>query len=444
MIHFLRCRPFFVSVVGLLPALVFPVVGSAQSADTSSTPAPQAAQIVSTVNFMNPVVASQQGNVITIDFDITNREGVQPQIKYGVLLVRNTDQGKTLIDEHVYDEMISLAAQDQVHKTITYHASADRAGEYVLYLNSKTVNGLPLGMVSVGTVELEKSADWISFIDPSMCFLTIQDEQGTPRYTSLQGVDITAEETLIAHCVVSAGQASQTIKPKFTTYHRSVYGAVVPDTGSSSADLTLAPGETKAVTFPLPKAIAPQSYDIRLALVDQSEKVISNSVVFHYVLRGPSGTIQNVVLDKDIYGAGDTAQVSVLWTASADAFPGSRSGQNTTLGHPSVDITLSDGTGTACAERISQDLVRDTKDIRATVPVSITHACQNPHVSVVLRDGSTILDSQTFALVSLVTTNDSLPQSTHRFSFVTLLIILGLSGVLGLALILYVKKHPTI
>src|SRR6185503_2290199 len=92
------------------------------------------------------------------------------------------------------------------------------------------------------------------------------------------------------------------------------------------ATTTLAANKTQTVSFALPTAQTPQAYDASMNFTDASGAVVSNNVVFHYVVAGPSGTIQNAYLDKDSYAIGDSAHATVAWTPSADSFVGSRNG----------------------------------------------------------------------------------------------------------------------
>jgi len=160
----------------------------------------QPVTVIATVNLYNVKLVSQAGRAITVAFDISNREGVQPGVKYGFLLTQSGKAGQVAADEKVFDEVLTLAPGAQLHKEITYTAPAQLSGTYDLWISSRTINGLPLGTLSVGKVTFYPSAEGSVSVDPASCYLTLQGDAKNTRYLQLQGVDIAATETLVAHC----------------------------------------------------------------------------------------------------------------------------------------------------------------------------------------------------------------------------------------------------
>jgi hypothetical protein len=57
------------------------------------------------VSFSNAEIVSQADRNFVLSFDISNKTGAQPDIKYGVQLFQVTSKGVSKVDETVYDEV---------------------------------------------------------------------------------------------------------------------------------------------------------------------------------------------------------------------------------------------------------------------------------------------------------------------------------------------------
>lgn len=255
----------------------------------------------------------------------------------------------------------------------------------------------------IGTVTLNASAPSYLLIKPNTCVLHVVGEKGSPSYTINQGVDIDQNEIIEGSCAVQRkGSGTITVTPSFVTYQRTIFGERVIDSKDVQKTVTFTSNETKEVSFIVPKASAPQAYDAVLSLVPSNGIAISNNVPVHYVLRGPSATIQNVLIDKDYYAAGDSANVSVYWTGSADSFIGARkaSSHNTAS---NLLISITDGGNNKCAKDAtftvpSDEIERNTLTSHA---VSITHFCTDPRVTATIVDESdSALAQETVAFTS--------------------------------------------
>ena len=103
----------FIAILSISPAM-------AQTTTVDSDPITQKA--IATVNIQDTKIISQDKNVVHIYFKLTNREGVQTGLKYGVSLVSEIKGKQVVVDEKVYDESFSLLANDSVVKNIEYVA----------------------------------------------------------------------------------------------------------------------------------------------------------------------------------------------------------------------------------------------------------------------------------------------------------------------------------
>jgi hypothetical protein len=423
----------FSLAVLLVSALIFPVSALAQT----SAPETGKVVVIATVNIQNTQIVSQSGRVMTIAFDLTNREGIQPAVKYGVSLIQSSAAGKLVADEKVFDEVLTLGEGANIHKEITYTVPEQISGTYDLFVSSRNSNGMPLGSMLVGMVTFYPSAEGSVSIDPSSCFLSVKGDAKNTRYTLLQGVDIASTETLEAHCAVSnTTKETVTLTPSFVTNYRNAYGAVVAATGGDTASVTLASNERKDVVIALPKAATPQAYDVTLALSAEG-KVVSNTVKFHYVLRGASATIQNVVWDKGNYQQGDTAVISFSWAPSADTFSGARAA-GTPITGATVELSMVDENGVSCGAPVSAVLNSDTALV--SLNIVTTSGCIHPEIRATVKDATHgVLSTGNFQTVTPVVAAAPMSGSGGSSGTTVLLFVLAVL-ILGVIIFFVMKQ----
>ena len=378
--------------------------------------------LLATVNIQNAHITSQQGHTLALDFDFTNRQGLQPQVHYSLQLVGTTAGNQYVADQYVYPDNVPLAENTTVHKTITYAAPASLSGTFDVYLQSETDTGFPLAIDRVGSVTLQAATTGVE-LQTNTCYLQIPGEKDSPQYSLLQGIDIKPTESLTLTCKVANHTATAlTLTPTYETHYRSPYGDVTAASGGDTTPLTLAAGETKTITLTLPKAATPQSYDVFVSLTG------TNRVDAHYVIQGPSATIQTLTLDQDQYATGANAKVSFLWSPAADTFPGSRANAAAAQSSSAtkLQVTLQSGSDT-CATPITAPL---PQDMQVQLALSVTRTCTNPHVTVALlaADGTVLATEQ---LTRTTPTHFPLP------IFLTVLAIICVLA----ALVVYLKRR---
>lgn len=364
-------------IIGLVVSSAFVFSYAQQTSTTSSK-----VVTLATVNIYN-ATTTQNGNDFTISFDLTNRVGVQPGVKYSVNLVQDTKNGQVMVDKHVYDEVINLGENSSVHKVVTYTPPAGVEGEYSLFISSKNSSGFPFGLASLGKVRFTRDSKNSNnpsvVIDIESCHLTVLGENGQPHYTSVQGVDIAKNEYLVSNCLVeNRTSVPVALVPSFVTRARSNFGDIVPTVGGDTKSILLKPNEKIGIATVLPKGITPGAYNVTLAYGE------GNMITYDYVMQGGSGTIQNLLLDKDNYKKGETANISFMWSGSADNFFDSRIGTGTKLLSTSFTISLFDELGKVCAEPLTQELKTGNELVKASV--TLKKACLHPKADVVLTD----------------------------------------------------------
>ncbi len=410
---------FKVSLLSFFVLFSFSLVSQIQAEETQF----KVTQI-SGVNVYQSKVVSQDKNNIDIFFGITNESEAQSGLKYGVKLIKETSGiGQSIADEYISSEPMSLSPYESLEKTVRYIAPQGLKGEYTIFIFVKNDNGLTLGLGSAGKVTLTSSSSTVEIL-PETCSLYVGDSK--IAYELGQGVDIEKTEALKLTCTaMNPSKGSISVTPLYETHYRTMYGDIVETEGGSTDTLIFKAGEKKSFTLTLPKALSSQAYDVKVYLNDKG--ILSNSAVAHYVLRGPSATIQTFSLDKDGYLAGDTASMKFLWSPSADSFSGSRLG-GSTLSSVTLDISIVNKDDKECISPINQ-VLGSSSNLDLTGRVKIE--CKNPKATIILKDDAgNILDQK---ILSFETKSD-LNEGSSLNSKSTLLLILGILIVTGLAL----------
>jgi hypothetical protein len=329
----------------------------------------------------------QKDRDVTVDCDITNGKGIQPDVRYAIQLIQGEGDERGVVDTYVFPETLQLKENDSVHKTITYQIPGFFQGAGELWVYSSNSEGVGLAMSMVGQVSAS-SVDGNFRIIPESCYLTVNGESAEKRYTLTQGVDLNPGELLVVNCdVTNPGRTSLPISAQFSGFRRDMFGAPVETTKFPYPTFAVSPGENEQVSFLVPLASVPQAYDAALTLVTADGKVVSNRVAIHYVIRGASATIQNITLDKDFYKSGSQAIVISSWTGSADGHRQSRFAEGSNEQAKTFGVTIKDGNGMSCGESILDIPENKMEKLKQTTfTVDITQDCYNPVVSVGVVD----------------------------------------------------------
>ncbi len=385
--------------------------------------------LVASVEIYDAQITQQDGNVFHIAFDLANGEGAQSDIRYAVRLIQVQEENEFIVDELVYSERVDLASNTTVKKEIVYTAPEYLKGSYELHIESQNGSGLPLAFGFLEEVVLEGDGQYLEILETS-CFLQVEGEEGQPKYSLLQGTDIFPEETLDLTCTIKNHTESDlSVQPFFSTFYRSSLGDEVEDVDSVEQTVLINALEEKVVTISLPKADVPQSYNVKIVFKDDVE-VLSNTLDVHYVLRGQSATIQNVTLDKTSYEKGETAQVSLTWSGSADGFFGAREEEESSIEGLAGSIHIVDGDGSVCGEDVKvtlQDIIKQT------VPFFMTKKCVSPKVTTMLFDVSgNILATSELEFTDPVSTTTSETSTVTTFSLLLyIFVVIASFSVIG-------------
>ncbi len=450
----MKINKSYISFVTMFVVFVFfvPILGMAQTAGGGATQQTGGSgttsssiinssvlansDLVATVNIYRAKLISQNDNTFNVSFDLSNRIGVQTGIKYSIYL---SDSSGNTVDEKVYDDVVSIGENQRITKTAEYTPSfAVPTGKYTLMIRSESSGGLPLAIGTFGLVNITSNVSASSItILPDTCYLTIGTNTKT-KYTLRQGVDIGDTESLTATCSVSSIlKLTTSFTPLFETRVRDIFGVKADQTGGATSSISIKHG-TSTISLVLPKALKPQAYDVLFNLTYNDGSVTSNTINFHYVLNGSSGTVQNVIFDKLSYVAGDTANLKILISDAADTFSGSRTG-GTSISNKIVNISLISKDVVTCGS-ISKSLsANDSEYLTLSIPISVD--CFNPTASVTFSTTGTdgtqqVLDSKTFT-TPLQTQTPPLANSSMPTTVIVLISLI----LIAVIIFIYEKFH---
>ena len=350
---------------------------------------PSVYEVIATVNIMNVSILEQEGPRLKMRFDITNREGVQPNVRYAVVLADEAvdDVNPIIRDIQVFPEMITLGENQTVTREIEYLAPQNLRGSYVLSIEARNVDGLIFGSGLAGLVQFDGAVAKSLILDKESCFLEIAGEEPQRKYTLDQGVDIAQNENIVLACsFANTSSLMSNVDVNFKMFRRSLWGEEILVQSPEGNSFVLQGGESRMITTTLPKAYNPQSYSVVVKYSTKDGSFVE-SVHAHFVLRGPSATIQNVVVDKGPYNVGDTVMADIVYSLAADGFIlGSRGGSGTVISAPVATFVITDASEMVCSDEVVVPL--DIQNIKKAATTRITKECSGPYAYVRIKDGS--------------------------------------------------------
>lgn len=396
-------------------SLAVPVASAQTSSAAPVSPPP--AELYATVGINNAVLKAQNGNTFTISFDLANREGVQPDVRYAVVLTQN---GK-VVDLHPYDDKITLGTNDSVSRTISYTAPATFAGTYSLALSVRNGSGTPFASAAIKNVTLKSSSGLA--VDPGRCYIT---SAGDEHHFAVADYNIfSPNAALTLHCTVKNDSAAEaTLSPALTERIRSFYGDLVVDSGTRGVSVSVPAHTSQEFTVAIPPKEEPQSYYATMNLRDP-KGVSTNGVFFKYVIRGVGASIRSLLLDKSSYARGDTAIISFMWSPLVDSVQQGAASTSMPVASTAAVFSITDQNGRACADPVNYQL--KPTDVLVHVNAPITADCASPHVTASIQNVQAgTLDSQSF---SAPTRKSSMNLISNIYLWGILLGLLGIAAV---------------
>ncbi|MFZ5391985.1 MAG: CUB domain-containing protein [Patescibacteria group bacterium] len=385
------------------------------------------------VEIVDPKILKQKDNVVTLSWQLTNGDNVQPDVNYGVKLVKYIGTDKFLVDEYHYDHVLNMVAEEKIDLEAEYKAPAYLQGKYEIWINAFNSNSMTFGLARAGDIELNGNGKYVE-IETQSCFLTLEGDENQTSYQPLQGLTVDSQEKLLAHCPTKnlLGKEAKIIG-KIQLFYRSLAGEeIASDTKDDMLTLKIDEEREYVQLLPKPLDAKPQAYEAVLKFFDEQGQPVSNMVVFHFVLTGPSATIQNVTLDKDGYKKGDIAQVTAYWTGAADDYLNSRLKEGGTLNELQMILELKNAEGQSCTE-IKKEVWPINTDKQKVISLPIDRECTRPNVILSLADSDSgkILDEKKYDIVTR--------QDNNRNNLILILTILLI--IVGLILVIWFRKR---
>lgn len=402
---------------------------------------------IADVSIRDARLVSQTGIEAQISFTITNGEGTQPGVKIAVELREGSEtEGKTL-DRRVYDEQITLTPGSSLEKTVTYYAPPFLKGDYELWVFLGNEGGIPLGVTrAAGTMKLFGSGQYITL---SACVFSASSpsesvgpktsaSRNVPPPTPSGGTVASPQDSTTVTCKATNNfTETKTADPSFVTFRGSPYGALVPTVPVENAPVTLKVGQSKPISFVIPKPKDPGTYSATLTLTADNRS-LSNLVSFSYAVSGLSANIESLSSDKSAYKQGENAKLTLVWSSSKTA-PVAPDAQNTTSKF-FLDLSLVDGNGRECGKPLSG--VALERGI-SSFELPVTENCVAPMVLARISDANGRLLAQKNAFLSDVKGVPAKGETPARTILV--LGIVGLLVLLALIVVVYekMKKNAT-
>jgi hypothetical protein len=363
---------------------VFVIPGFANAQATSpqnvKTKADGKTVLIATLNIQDAKITGQEGNKLKISFNLFNRENIQPGVKYAVVL--KDAENKTVIDQKVYDETLTVGPNQTLSKIIEYQAPEYLKGEYNVWIMSKGFSGSTMAATPAGKVSFSGSGEYLE-IKNGTCFTAVEGKPKTKTDIN-QIMRIADSENIVLDCAITNHlkdvlQAS----PKFVTYLKSSFGGVVSaQEGNSSIDLS-----KKEFSLTIPKIKTSQAYEVEVSFIDQNKNIISNTLYIRYIQGENLAAIKNIRLAKDYYTVGEKAEIIFNWV-----FRGKNNGETNTM-----EASIKDSENNLCANLFSTELQPVSVGENMNIQVPITKNCSQPHFSFSLKDKQgNVLDSESF------------------------------------------------
>jgi len=373
--------------------------------------------VVATVSINNTKIVSQNNRDFVISFDISNKIGTQPQIKYSIELIKISSSKQTILDEKVYPDTLSLSKNMIVHKIINYSIPESIvSGPYVLYIRSKNDSGLPLALARLGDIKITSTVTNTIEIVPNSCVFSMDIN----KYYSTSS-QLISKKILKSTCKVK-NQTSNilVLTPSFITRNYSSFGSIVPVFGSSTKKVVVKKDDNN-INLEIAVPTKPQNYNLSFTLMSADKRIISNSISYNYNIDGEQGIIQNVVFDKTSYDAGETANLQIFSTQSSTS---------------TITLIIKNNAGISCSATTSKD-VSGVAITNILAPIIIN--CQNPKANILLSSNGVILDSNSFQNVTFGNNNAVAKTSLSPITIIISVLIIVLLVIIGI--LVYKNKY---
>lgn len=361
----------------------------------------QNSSVVANVNVYNIEAHQTNRRGIRIAFDIVNDGNtVEPNIKYAAELNSvNMDKNgviqSEIVDSFVFKDVVSINSRETIHKEVDYQAPLALSGEFYVGISARKESGLPLAS-NIGKKILLKKIESGVEIDNRTCKII---SAANETFTLFDGaiVNKNAKDLKLSCDLLNNSSRQQTFIPKLITIKKTEYGDVVNEKNLLEEKMNAR--EKKNFTFSIPVENKSGWYVVKFALYDKNI-AISNSINVRYMVRGVSGSIENLQLDKDFYKKGDEINASLLFSVMSSFI---FSSQSATGGSQeqlfAYDLKIKNKNGEVCSSQDRTVFSNKISGKRILANLKSAVNCFNPVISASLYDDSgNVLDRENFEI----------------------------------------------
>ena len=415
-----------IPIFSLIIFLFTPLTVFGQTTILNNTDANQAPIVIASVSIDNfQYTYDESTRKLRIDFIFTNEGQSMNGVNYSLSISSSNGAEKS----YIYNKDIYLASNVNSPQTIEETIPSYIYGNVTILVQAKNSSGIPLVTRIRDNIDVKQTGDTLH-LDSQSCYLTVSTS--TTKYNLIQGVDIDPSEQLLLNCnVINPAKKSYTLTPSVKTYERSISGPFVEESTLSTVSVKNATSTIK-ISIPLPTK--PQAYSSVISISNLDQTI--GDVSFHYVVRGESGTVHLVQMDKKSYYANDTAKVTLLWSPRADIFPGARVSSAEQTGTLLGKLYMSQD-GKPCADTTSFEPSKSLEQtLNIIVPMKTN--CNGYNTRIEIKDTTT---NKTIVDMSFDTPKDNTPQPINWIQYAIALGVLILCIILIIVLIKIKKKH---
>jgi hypothetical protein len=370
---------------------------------------------IADVNIENVKIKSRQNNEFKISFDIANGEMVQPQIRYGVRIMKKEGLSMVVYNEKIYDETLVIASKEKMHKEIEYTAPSFLEGEYDIYIFSQNEKNLSLALVFAGKQAFSQISSGF-MINQGSCFIKGDKElKNLGNIEVDRNVFVSPNENLTISCKIkNISKEEESLFYGIETRSGSIFGERVFNKTEKSNN-NFKPGEERDIDFIFNVGENSGRFFTKINVKNTStENKEDNFLRINFTVSGPFALMQNIRFDKSSYVAGEKSNISLSIINSKEA------------SRFVLNVVINDDKGKMCSENFKKEFEKKASSVEEiTLNVSIIKDCKNPAFSFKLSDASgKIYDKNTFNLKN--PSNSFVESATHKLTttiFIVLVVV---------------------
>jgi hypothetical protein len=364
---------------------------------------------VAKVDITNTKVVNQEGNKLTIGFDLKSEDVYQPQIAYSLKVSKTEEKTITLMDQKTYPDKIDLESGKTVHREITYEAPSFLAGKNDIEIEIKSFAGFLLAIGRIDGVNFSGDGQYVS-INGSSC-KTVDGksiiEQGTLAIERGKSFEVACEVKNKAKDALNIVTSVDIYQNKVFSFGNNVLQ------NSVGNQVQINGGEKKTLSFVVPKIDMAQSYSALFSLQDEKKNRISDISGVMFLVKGDAFLVDNVMFDKQAYVAGDTAEVSIVWDHNLDRIDGREQAP--------FEAYLTDENGSSCSNETVKS-IHKKGELSSKLALPVSSVCKNPKI--ILNGTDVIYSQKVEKRASVVNSGKSTYLENNKKLLGTLLVII--------------------